>query len=178
MMPVRPVHVAVSDLFLRRRADGRYLAGKIEGPSRQWMVAVEHHFVFGDVRHRVDPDLPGLAALTLELHADGHVLGKLVDRLHLHELGVVVAEGVFGLQPDLARVARLLAGKHALDRLENSLVTPVEILDRLLGLLDQITIRAVELVGEPYYGVFPYFHLPPRFMRSRTSAAWPRGLTP
>ncbi len=99
-------------------------------------------------------------------------------RLHLHQLGVVVAERVVRLQPHAAGIAHALSREGALHQLEDSVVAAVQVFDRLLGLLDQAAVGAVELVGKPDDGVFRYLHLPPRFRRPSTSTACPRGLTP
>jgi hypothetical protein len=151
---------------------------KAQRHAGQRMVAVDDHFVVGDIGHGIDERLAGLAGLAFKAHADFDLGRKLRARLDLHELLVIFAEGVDRLQIDVAGLAGGLAAQSLLDARKNSVVAAVQILDRLLGFLDQLSLGIQQLVIQRYHRVLRYLHFPKPFMSSSTCAAWPRGLTP
>ncbi len=133
VMPALPVHVAVLDLLGGGGAhldDPAVEAQRLAGPG---VVAVEHDLAVGDVGDGEDAAAAVLvgAGVRLELHPDLDFGGKAVGGLDLDEFGVVVAEGVGGLEADRDRVAGLLVVERFLELGQHARVTAVQVGDRL-----------------------------------------------
>jgi len=133
------------------------------------MVAVEHYFAIGDVGDRVK------TGAFLDLHADLEAIAIPLGGLKAHEVGVVVAEGLVGLELKLHRRAGSLAFERALQRAEELAVAAVQVSKIGRG-LQLYALRVVQLDPQAYNGVLPYERR--RLTTSKTSAACPRGLMP
>ena len=133
------------------------------------MIAVEHHLAVRDVGHRVE------TGFLFDFHADGDALAVPLRRLHAHQLRVVLAEGLLGLELQLDRFARRLAFQRALERFEQLAVPAVQIGEVRSGLELDI-LGVVQLYAQGDDGIPRYERS--RLTRSNTSAAWPRGFTP
>ena len=138
-------------LLRGRRANIDHGAIEAQPLTGQRMIAVDDDPPIGDVRDGKDPALETLIAVVrrpLELHPDFHLAREPVLRLDAHQLGVVLAERVLGLEHDRALIACSLFREGGLDLREDALMTAVEIHDRLLRLLDQRAFGGVQLVGK------------------------------
>src|SRR4051812_43189686 len=178
MVPVRAVHMTVFQFFAGRRTYAINCATESQRHAGERMIAVYDYLVVGDVGDGIDPALVGLTGLPFKTHADFDRRRELVACLHLHEFFVIVAKRVDRLQVHVTGVARLLALERLFHLGEYSVITAVQVFDRLFGLLYQLAFRIQQLILNRYYGVLPYFHLPALRKKPSTSAACPRGLTP
>src|SRR6185436_4684220 len=133
------------------------------------MVCVEHDLAAGDVGDGVE------AGILLDLHADRDAVAVAFGGLDAQELGVVLAEGLLGLELQPDRLAGRLAFERALERLQELAVAAVQIGEIGAGLqLDAV--RVVQLDAHLHDRVLPYERR--RLTTSNTSIAWPRGFTP
>src|SRR5258705_3892024 len=85
------------------------------------MVAVEQHLAGGAVGARID------ALVFLHRHPRGDALAVALRRLEPHETGVVLAEGVVGLELHVNGFARRLSLQRALEALEQAAVAAVQV---------------------------------------------------
>jgi len=151
--------VPVRELFRCRRADVEDRAIEAQPLSRQLVIAVDDHFAIGDVGDRVDDaGLIVAVALPLELHSDLDLWGEAVLRLDANQIGVVVAEAVFGLEADRDLIADRLLRQRRFDLRENAVVPAMQIGDRLRRLLDQLAAGGKQLVAERDDGIGEYVH--------------------
>src|SRR6266850_2142759 len=99
--------------------------------------------------------------------------------LDAHELRVVLAERLLGLELHLHGLAGLCSLERALERLEQAAVAAVQIGVLVFGGVQQRALRVVHLDLQPDDRIPADLHQDRSlFTRSKTSAAWPRGLTP
>src|SRR6187200_1668718 len=178
MMAMGAMHMPVLELFRGRRAHRVDLAKEAQRHAGQRMVAIDDHLVVSNIGHGIDERLAGFARLAFKAHADFDLGRKFRARLDLHELLVIFAERVARLQIDVAGFAGGLAVQSLLNTRKNPVVAAVQILDRRLGFLDQLSLGIQQFVIKRYHRVLRYLHFPRPFMSSSTCAAWPRGLTP
>jgi hypothetical protein len=139
------------------------------------MVGVEHRAAAGDVGDGID------ALGFLNLHSDFEPFAVALGGLEAHELRVVLAERLLGLELDAQRVSRKPALERLLQRFEQPAVAAVQIGERLGRRLEQRALRVIDLDAKRYDGVpgnRDRAHARRRFTTSKTSAAWPLGLTP
>src|SRR5260221_2473478 len=134
---LRIVGRAALDLGLGGRAHVDHGAGKLERHAGKRMVGVEHYFVFGDVGDGEDQIFLVAARCALEAHSDLEGLGKAAARLDSEKVFVVVAEGVLGLQAHFDAILGSLALEGGLGRRKYVSVAAVQILQGLLGALDE-----------------------------------------
>src|SRR5258705_549133 len=135
---LRIVGRAALDLGLGGRAHVDHGAGKLERHAGERMVGVEHYFVFGDVGDGEDQIFLVAARCALEAHSDLEGLGKAAARLDSEKVFVVVAESVLGLQAHFDAILGSLALEGGLGRRKYVPVAAVQILQGLLGALDEL----------------------------------------
>jgi hypothetical protein len=133
------------------------------------MVAVEHHLA---VRHIGDGVETGVL---FHFHAGGDAFAVALGGLDAQEIGVVLAERVFGLELQLDRLAGCLALQGALEGGEELAVAAVQV-GEVRGNLQLYALCIVQLDAQGNHGVLGYERS--RLTRSNTSMACPRGLTP
>ena len=151
VVPVRPVHVAVRDFFLRRGPDLDDGSVEAQPLAREFVVAVEHRLALRDAGDT--PDVLLTVLLGDEVAADRDVGRQRLHRLHADHLGVVLSERVVGLEGYRDRVAHLLEVERLLDLREHAGVAAVEVRHRLAGLLDQGVLVVEELERDRDDGV-------------------------
>src|SRR5690554_5321688 len=122
------------------------------------MVAVDDDLVIGNVGDAEDHVFFAFIPYPLKSHADFDVLGEDVLLFHQHELFVVIAESVFGLQLEAEAVANALALQSFLDRGKNAVVTAVQIDQRIAAIIDGGAIAVGDGVGERDDGVLEHLH--------------------
>src|SRR5574339_50493 len=154
-MAVRPVHVAVLDLFLARRANLELLAAQLYRALGERVVAVEGRLGVaerGDAEHLALPFLVGLA---VQRRAEHHALRQPLARLATDERRVVLAEAVARRERDARLAARLQPGQRRLELREQVAVAAVQVLDLVRGpgraALDHFD-------GHAYHGIFGDLH--------------------
>jgi hypothetical protein len=133
------------------------------------MIAVEHHLPRGHVGDRVK------TGTLLDLHADRDALAVALGGLDAHQLRVVLAERLLGLELQLDRVAGGLALERLLERREQPAVAAVQVGEVGRG-LELGALRILQRDAQRNDGIPRYERR--RLTRSNTSMAWPRGLTP
>src|SRR5882762_7436478 len=134
----RVVRRAVSNLVIGGRAHADNGAGQLERHARKRMVGVEHDLVLGHVGDGEDPVRVVAARSTLEAHPDLEYLGKAAARLDSEKVFVVVAERILGLETHFDAVLDLLSFEDSLRRRKYVPVAAVQVLQGLLGTLDQL----------------------------------------
>src|SRR5258705_2110425 len=129
---------AALDLGLGGRAYFDHGAGKLERHAGKRVVGVEHYFVFGDVGDGEDQIFVVAARCALEAHSDLEGLGKTAARLDSEKVFVVIAEGVLGLEAHFDAILDSLALEGGLGRRKYVPVAAVQVLQGLLGALDEL----------------------------------------
>ncbi|ESJ24120.1 hypothetical protein B551_0206175 [Cupriavidus sp. HPC(L)] len=144
----RAVRVAVLHFFGGRFADLGDLQPETQRHAGQRMIAVEHHLVLGDIGNGIDHRILFVTVFghAFELHADFQRLGKTIARLDLDQFGVVVAEGILGLELQLRLEACGMTVECFLDLGERAIIAAVQVDHRLIRFFDQIALRIRQLV--------------------------------
>jgi hypothetical protein len=120
------VHVAMRELFRRRRTHIEDRAIEAQPLPGQLMIAVDDDLALGDVGDRVDDAVLIVAIpLPFELHSHLDLRRKAVLRLDANQVRFVVAKAVFRLEADRDRVADRLERQRRLDLRENAVVSAV-----------------------------------------------------
>ena len=135
MMAVRAVYVPVGDLVLRRGPDVEHLAVEAQPLSGQFVIAVEDRLAVRDVGYAPDDFIAILLGDQMTSNSD--VRWQLIERFNAHQVRIVVAERVFGLECDGNGIANLLVLQRLFDLRKDSGVTSVQIRYRFIGFLDQ-----------------------------------------
>src|SRR5687767_12730581 len=129
------------------------------------MVAVEHHLARADVGDRVK------TGILLDLHADGDALAVARRGLHPHQLRVVFAERLVGLELQADRFAGGFAFQRTLERGQQLAVAAVQVLE-IGGGLELGAVRVVQLYTQGDDGVLRYQQ--DQWLRPRSAGASPR----
>src|SRR5512145_448632 len=132
------------------------------------MVAVENDFARGDICDSIK------TRVLLHFHADGEARAVALSRFYAHQVRIVFAESLVGLELHAQRFARALALERVLERFEELAVADMEVCD-VGSRLQLHTLCVVHLDAQRDHGVPCYDRR--RLTTSKTSAAWPRGLT-
>src|SRR5437667_10859015 len=114
-------------------------AGQLERHPGKRMVGVEHDLVLGHVGDREDQVRVVTARSALEAHSGLEDLWKAAARLDSQKIFVVVAESILGLEAHFDAILDTPAFEGGLGRRKYVPVAPVQILQRLLGALDECT---------------------------------------
>src|SRR5688500_3099959 len=114
MVPVLAMHMAVRDLFLRRRAHAGHAQAELERLARERVIAVEDHLRALDLHHVEDLRL-ALVVAALELAADLDAGREIRLRDGAQQRLVALAEGIAGRQVQRGLEARFLALQRGLD---------------------------------------------------------------
>jgi hypothetical protein len=131
---------------------GQFLSGRgpdVDHPdveakrqAGQRMIAVEHCHALCDIGDR--EDLPGRPGdLTFDAHADRDAFTEVVDRQQGDEVGVVVAECIFGFQLQRQPIAGHFSHQRCLETRQDVVVTR-QVDQRLIGLFEQVALRVVQ----------------------------------
>ncbi len=103
------------------------------------MVCVEHDLVLGHVGDREDQVRVVTARSALEAHSDIEDLWKAAAGVYSEKIFVVVAESILGLETHFDSILDPPAFEGSLSRRKYVPVAAVQILQRLLGALDELT---------------------------------------
>ena len=101
------MHMTVIQLFRRGGTNLNDFHVKVQGLTRQRVIAVNGDFIGVNRSH--GNDLDAVIGLGLELHADFNILRKQLTRFDGDQFRIIFAEGVFRLQSHLQCVANRLA---------------------------------------------------------------------
>src|SRR6185503_11352661 len=145
------------------------LAEEAQRDPGERVIAVEHRLAVGDVGDRVK------TGILLDLHADGEAFAVALGGLDAQQIGVVLAEGILGIELDPHRLARGLALERTLERREQLAVPAVQV-GEIRRVLDLHALGVMQLDAQGDDGVAAYERR--RLTRSNTSMASPRGLMP
>ena len=144
VMAVCAMHVAMGDFFVGGFAhvsDGQREAQRDAG---QWMVAVQHDFVVGDIGHREDHRffVRRIAFRhAFELHAHFQRLRQAIARLDLHQGWIVFTESIIRFDLDRVGIANFLAVELFFDLRQGVFIITVQVDHRLTAVFDQIVLR-------------------------------------
>jgi len=157
VMPMRPMHMAVGDLFFRGGAHVQYVCAKAQSLAGQGMVGVENDFVALDFDDGKSACLAiGVAAFQLATDFDaGRELGfgdGLQQRL------IALAEGVVHRQVQGHAVARFLALQGIFHCGEDTAVAAVQVSDGVFALLQDFSLGSGDFVMQGDGAVLADFH--------------------
>ena len=119
MMPMRPMHMPVRNLFLARRAHVDHLQAEAQLLACPRMFAVEQHLRPLDLHHR-EGVLAPIACPPLQLPAHFHARRELGLGNGAHQRLVALAETVCGREVQRGLVAALFALQRRLDLTQQS----------------------------------------------------------
>ncbi len=167
---VRLGRVAVLDLTRRRYPYVQDLAAELDRDPGERVVAVEHDPILRDVGHGVDHAILLAAGNAFELHPDRELGGEVRAQLDPEQALVVLAERFLRLEAERELLAGPLARERALERRQDVVVSPVEVLDGRIGPLDQVAPQVGELELEAHDRVAGDLHQESFLTSPRTSA--------
>ena len=157
VMPMRPMHMAVGDLFFRGGAHVQYVCAKAQSLAGQGMVGVEDDFVALDFDDGKSACLAiGVAAFQLATDFDAG--GELGFGDGLQKRLIALAKSVRHRQIQGKAVTRLLTEQRFFHFGEDIAVAAVQVGDRLFALLKDFALRGGDLVMQGDGAVLADFH--------------------
>ena len=127
-----------------RLPDRQHLARKTQRYPCERMVAVQHSLVPGEVCDHIHAGLVLLVERVLDLHPDLEAVAIARTGFHPHQLRVVVAKRLVGLELDVHGIACPFALKRALQGLEHSPISAMQVGHGRFRGMDEFALRIVE----------------------------------
>lgn len=160
MVAMRAMHVLVGDFFFGCRAHFDYFQVEAQCHAGQWVVTIQHHFVFRDFGHGEDHRFFIVAALrqAFELHADFQRLRQAGALFHFQQVRVVIAKGVFRFNLDGGGVAGFFAIEFFFNLRQGVFIATVQVNHRLATVFDQIVLRVRQFVLHRHNGILGDLH--------------------
>lgn len=154
------MRMTVGDFVARRAAHILDHTFEKQTLSGERVIAVDHDFVVGDIRHRINHPTIVFVALrhAFKLHADFNVGGKYTFRFDANQVFIVITECVCRLK----RHGKFLTGRFAvqagLDKRKNAAVAAVKIGKIRISTANGVTFGVNEFAGQGYNGIFGNLH--------------------
>ena len=127
------MHMAVGDFFCAGFAHGGNRAFEADFHACERVIAVHHGFAVGNVGYAVDNHAAVFGVVGFKHHAGLHFHGEHFYVFDAYQLGVLLAERVFGLHGDVHFIAHVFIVQGFFHQRENAVVAAVQVFDGFLG---------------------------------------------
>ena len=157
-MTVRAMYVTVGNFFLSRIAytfNGRFEQYFHTG---QRMVAVYYGFTIGNIGYTINQYIAGFRIIGFKHHADFDFNRKYAYIFNAYQLRILLAESIIRRQSHFNGIAYIFAVQRFFHQRENTVITPMQVSNRLFGFVQQLVVCIVHFIMQGNYGIFNNRH--------------------
>ena len=157
-MTVRAMYVTVGNFFLSRIAYTFNSRFEQYFHTGQRMVAVYYGFTVGNIGYTINQYIAGFRIIGFKHHADFNFNREHTYIFNAHQLRILLAESIIRRQSHFDGIAYIFTVQRFFHQRENTVITAMQISNRLFGFVQQLVVGIVHFIMQGNYGIFNNRH--------------------